>query len=280
MSTNQQRREAAKRKLERQQARRVQQAQRRKRVVAITAAVVVVAVVAATAAFTLISAGGGSSAPSSAAPPSSTAATPPAGPCSFPATPDQPAARPVTAPTDTNPPRQGTVAVTMTTSQGVLPLTLDRAAAPCTVESFLGLAQAGFFNNTPCHRLVDLDTLKALQCGDPTGTGSGGPGYTVPDEPPTNLKPVPGSDGSAIYPAGTIAMAKTDAPNSGGSQFFLVYADSQLPPTYTVFGTIGEPGLKVLQKIAAAGDDGSMASSAGGGKPKLATTIQTVSAGQ
>ncbi len=290
MPSNQQRREAAKRKLERQQERRGQREHRRKRIAAITAAVVVLTVIAATVALSTL---GGPSKPTDQAAGGSTAggasgllAPPPAPPaqatptgCVFQKTPGEPAARPVSVPANTNPPRQGTVAVTMTTTQGVLPITLDRSKAPCTVESFVNLASSGFYNGTPCHRLVTAGSLKVLQCGDPTGTGSGGPGYTIPDEPPTGLAPAPGG-GASIYPRGSIAMAKTSSPNSGGSQFFLVYADSQLPPDYTIFGTVAEPGIKVLEKIAAAGDDGSLDSSAGGGKPKLATSLQTVTVTQ
>ncbi|WP_037074589.1 peptidylprolyl isomerase [Pseudonocardia spinosispora] len=269
-SSNQQRREAAKRKLDRQQAHRAQRAQRRKQVAAVTAAVVVIAVIAAIVLVTVASTT--SSAPNAAGPPSVT--TTPPGPCTFTATPEEPASRPVSLPTETNPPKTGTVSVTVNTTQGVLPLTLNRAEAPCTVASFVHLATAGFFNNTPCHRLINMSGLKALQCGDPTGSGTGGPGYTIPDEPPNNL--APGQQGAAIYPKGSIAMANTGQPNSGGSQFFLVYEDSQLPPEYTVFGTIGAPGIQALQKVAAGGDDGSLNPSPGGGKPKLATTLQTV----
>jgi peptidyl-prolyl cis-trans isomerase B (cyclophilin B) len=272
VSTNQQRREAAKRKLERQQERRAQQEQRRKRIAKIVALVVAILMVGAITALALHS----GSKPTEHATAAVPAATAPAGPCTFPVSPAEPASKPVSAPTDANPPKQGTVAVSLTTNQGVLPLTLDRAEAPCTVENFLSLTKDGFFNNTPCHRLTTGDGLKVLQCGDPTGSGSGGPGYTIPDEPPTNLKPGPG--GSSIYPSGSVAMAKTSAPNSGGSQFFLVYADSELPPNYTIFGTIAPSGVQLLQKIAAAGEDDS--NGPGDGKPKMATTIQSATAAQ
>ena len=89
-----------------------------------------------------------------------------------------------------------------------------------------------------------------LQCGDPTGTGTGGPGYTIPDELPTDAGPSPRA-AAVTYPRGTVAMAKTAQPNSGGSQFFLVYADSTLPPDYTVFGTIDDAGLATIDAIAA-----------------------------
>jgi peptidyl-prolyl cis-trans isomerase B (cyclophilin B) len=272
VSTNQQRREAAKRKLERQQERRAQRVRHRKRISTIVAVAVVIVVIGGLAALTFD--GGGKPATPAAA--VAAPATAPSGPCTFRATPDELASRPVSAPTNPNPPRQGTVTVSVTTNQGVLPITLNRAMAPCTVENFLNLTKAGFYNNTPCHRLVTGDSLKALQCGDPTGTGTGGPGYTIPDEPPTGLQP--GPDGASIYPTGTVAMAKTSAPNSGGSQFFLVYANSELPPDYTIFGTIASSGVQVLQKIASAG--GNDSSGPGDGKPNLPTSIQSVTASQ
>ncbi len=118
---------------------------------------------------------------------------------------------------------------------------MDQATTPCTIGSFVHLARAGYFDDTKCHRLTTSASLKVLQCGDPSGTGSGGPGYSFADE----------TNASMTYPAGTVAMANAGA-NTNGSQFFLVYADSQLPPDYTVFGKITS-GLDVLTKIAAAG---------------------------
>jgi peptidyl-prolyl cis-trans isomerase B (cyclophilin B) len=165
--------------------------------------------------------------------------------------------------------------VSLQTNRGAIPLTLNRATGPCAVESFLSLAKAGFYNNTPCHRLTTTEGLKVLQCGDPTGSGSGGPGYTINDEPPTGLAPA--ANGSVVYPRGTVAMAKTSAPNSGGSQFFLVYADSTLPPDYTVFGTIGAPGLATLDAVAKAGSDNS--NGTGDGKPVTPVSIQSVTVG-
>ncbi|MEU0076245.1 peptidylprolyl isomerase [Streptomyces sp. NPDC006332] len=135
----------------------------------------------------------------------------------------------------------------LATTCGEIDLELKTSAAPHTVNSFAFLAGKGFFDHTKCHRLTTQD-IYVLQCGDPTGTGSGGPGYTIPDE---NLKDK--SLKNNIYPAGTVAMANTGQPHSGGSQFFLVYQDSQLPPSYTPFGTVSASGMKVLKKIAAAG---------------------------
>ncbi|MGE3287503.1 MAG: peptidylprolyl isomerase [Pseudonocardia sp.] len=257
MATNQMRREAAKRKLARQQERRAQQAARRKRVTVITAAVVAVLVVVGVVAFSFV--GTGTDAPADS-PQTSAAAQPPApGGCTW--VPEGQPAKPVEAPTVTDPQRTGTVSVTLDTDRGAIPLTLDRAKAPCTVESFLHLAQAGYFDATTCHRLT-TEGIKVLQCGDPTGSGSGGPGYSFPDETTPDLS----------YPRGTLAMANA-GPDTNGSQFFMVYGDSPLPPNYTVFGTIGEPGLAVLDQIAAAGlADGAQ----GDGAPAQPVTITKV----
>ncbi|HEX9335768.1 MAG TPA: peptidylprolyl isomerase [Pseudonocardiaceae bacterium] len=194
--------------------------------------------------------------------------------CDFTATPDQPAP---TGHDEGVPPsaatRAGTVLVTLHTSQGDIPITMPRAKAPCTVASFAFLAGKGYFNNTPCHRLTSANSLKVLQCGDPTGTGTGGPGYTVPDENPTNLPTAPGGQGASLYARGIVAMANTGQPHSGGSQFFLVYGDSALPPTYAVFGTVSVAGLQVLDKVAAAGLAGGGGQNPEDGPPALPVTI-------
>lgn len=152
------------------------------------------------------------------------------------------------------PPDDGSVtasALQLAMSAGEVTVTLDAAKAPCTVQSMAFLAGQGFFDNTRCHRLTASAGLKVLQCGDPNGDGSGGPGYVIPDELPTDLAPA--EDGQAvIYPRGVVAMANR-GPDSGGSQFFLVYGDSTLPPNYTVFGTLDEASLAVLDQIAAGG---------------------------
>jgi peptidyl-prolyl cis-trans isomerase B (cyclophilin B) len=139
------------------------------------------------------------------------------------------------------------------TTCGVLDIGLDAAAAPRTVNSFDFLVNKGYLDHTKCHRLT-TSGIYVLQCGDPQGTGQGGPGYSIPDE---NLKDkrLKGN----VYPAGTVAMANQyngqtgKGRDSGGSQFFLVYQDSQLPPDYTPFGTLSASGMKVLKKIADAG---------------------------
>lgn len=136
----------------------------------------------------------------------------------------------------------GDVPVTITTSAGEVSATLDAAAAPCTVNSFVSLAEQGYFDDTICHRLT-TQGIFVLQCGDPSGTGGGGPGYSFPDE----------LTGDEKYGPATIAMANA-GPDTNGSQFFLVYGDSSvLQPDYTVFGEMDPEGLKVVEEIGAAG---------------------------
>ncbi|MFD7511803.1 peptidylprolyl isomerase [Streptomyces sp. NPDC059853] len=168
--------------------------------------------------------------------------------------------------------------MSLATTCGDIEIALDAEAAPRTVNSFAFLAGEGFFDHSPCHRLV-TEGLHVLQCGDPTGTGMGGPGYTIPDE---NLDAPEVADG--VYPAGTVAMANQYNPqedsgrDSGGSQFFLVYEDSELPPDYTPFGTV-TAGLDVLQTIAEAGSGTDPAT---GNTPPNATVViesATVEAG-
>jgi peptidyl-prolyl cis-trans isomerase B (cyclophilin B) len=144
-----------------------------------------------------------------------------------------------------------TYTATITTNCGTITVALDGKNAPHTVNSFAFLAGHRYFDNTPCHRLT-TSGIFVLQCGDPSGTGSGGPGYTIPDE---NLS-------GAAYPAGVVAMANTGAPHTGGSQFFFVYANTPLPPQYTPFGRVTQ-GLDVLKAIAAKGSDNSNGSGDG-----------------
>lgn len=150
--------------------------------------------------------------------------------------------------------------LTLVTSAGDLPLTLDVENAPCTTGSFTSLAEQGYFDGTECHRLT-TEGIFVLQCGDPTGTGTGGPGYSFADE----------LSGAETYPAGTLAMANA-GPNTNGSQFFIVYDDTMLPPSYTVFGTIDEAGLEVVRTVAADGSDSS--NGPGDGAPNTAVTIE------
>jgi peptidyl-prolyl cis-trans isomerase B (cyclophilin B) len=177
------------------------------------------------------------------------------GPCQYTETPDEPAARPVPLPRDPrHTPDRGTVTTTLVTNHGLIPLRLDRAQAPCTVQSFLHLVRHRFYNRTICHRLTTYPTLKVLQCGDPSGTGSGGPGYRYKDELPTGLPPAPTDPTGErkVYARGVLAMANA-GPDTNGSQFFLVFADSALRPNYTIFGSVWPLGLRTLDRIAAGG---------------------------
>ncbi|MFE2285788.1 peptidylprolyl isomerase [Streptomyces sp. NPDC059443] len=154
------------------------------------------------------------------------------------------------------------------TSAGDVKFEMDAAKTPQTVNSFKSLADKNFFDNTKCHRLT-TNGIFVLQCGDPEGTGRGGPGYTIADENLDSLGKA-NEQGQVIYPAGTVAMANTGQPGSGGSQFFLVYKDSPLAPTYTPFGKIDAAGLKVLEDVAKAGT----ADGAPDGAPKTPVTIE------
>jgi len=174
----------------------------------------------------------------------------------------QPPAKEVDPP-DEKAAASGTVHVDMDTSIGDLGLDLDAAGAPCTVNSFVSLAGQGYFDDTSCHRLTTEGGLFVLQCGDPTGSGSGGPGYSFADE----------LEGDETYPAGTLAMAN-GGPDTNGSQFFIVYADSQLSADYTVFGAIDEAGLTAVQEMAEDGNDGSLGQY--GGAPNTPVDITSV----
>lgn len=139
--------------------------------------------------------------------------------------------------------------VSLTTSVGDITLELDGHAAPQAVAAVVTLAKDGFYDGTTCHRLTVTDPMYILQCGDPTGLGTGGPGWT--------FGPIENAPADQVYPAGTVAMARSqnDA-SSMGSQFFLVYRDSTIPDDaaggYTVLGKVVN-GLDVLQKVAEAG---------------------------
>ncbi|MEU3654932.1 peptidylprolyl isomerase [Streptomyces sp. NPDC032161] len=158
--------------------------------------------------------------------------------------------------------------MSLKTGAGDIAFTMEAAKTPHTTNSFKALADKGFFDGTKCHRLT-TQGIFVLQCGDPKGDGTGGPGYTIPDENLTALGKA-GADGTVTYPAGTVAMANTGQPHTGGSQFFLVYKDSKLPPSYTPFGTMDAASLKTVEKVGAAG----VAGGAGGdGAPKTAVDI-------
>jgi len=115
------------------------------------------------------------------------------------------------------------------TNKGEFTIELDAESAPVTTNNFVFLARNQYFDDTVCHRIIPGFVV---QCGDPTATGTGGPGYTIADEPPN----------AGEYQIGSIAMANTGAPDSGGSQFFIITGDqgAALPPQYSLFGEVTE----------------------------------------
>ena len=296
MPTNEQRRATAKRKLERQLERRAMQSRRRRILVIVGGVIASLAVIAAVVATVIVShndhkgktASATTTTAAGSSPDASTPAapTPPAAPlppfqpsanvganCQYPASQDK-AAKPVKPPRTgkipTDPPQ---VSVSMATSQGNIGLLLANNESPCTVNSFASLIGQGFFNDTKCHRLTTSPDLAVLQCGDPKGDGTGGPGYQFANEYPTDQYPPndPKLKQPVLYPRGTLAMANA-GPDTNGSQFFLVYKDSQLPPDYTVFGKIQDDGLATLDKIAKAG----VAGGGEDGPPAAEVTIKTM----
>jgi peptidyl-prolyl cis-trans isomerase B (cyclophilin B) len=207
---------------------------------------------------------------SASATPTTAAVTEPAHHCTYTASAgSKPSLPPAT------PDWSATYTATISTNRGPIVIKLANSKATCTVNSFVHLAETGFWSNTQCHRVSNGGGLYMLQCGDPTAKatqtlscssstlGTGGPGYQFKDE---NLT-------GADYPAGTVAMANSGA-NTNGSQFFLVFANTSLSPAYTPFGTITS-GLDILQNVAKAGTTCTM--SAGGGVPKEKVIINSVS---
>ena len=288
MPTNAQRRETAKRKLERQLERRAQK-EKQQRILTVAGSLLAIAVAAGLIAWFVL---GNKDATTTASSPSSSKSSPttltrggdgqlpafkaPAdlgANCQYPTA--QPASKKVDAPKSGKVPTDpATISVSMSTDPGNIGLVLNNAEAPCTVNSFASLAQKGYFDNTICHRLTTAASLGVLQCGDPSGTGSGGPGYQFANEYPTNQYPKddPALQKPVLYPRGSLAMANAGS-DTNGSQFFLVYKDSKLPPNYTVFGTIDGTGLATLDKIATAG----VAGGGGGEDGKPATEVKVKS---
>ena len=171
------------------------------------------------------------------------------------------------------------------TNLGTIDMNLLNSKATCTVNSFVHLASAGYFNASQCHLVTSTNGLYVLQCGDPyaqastkltcsqaaKSPGTGGPGYEFASE---NLPKGASSSGTVTYKAGTVAMANSGSSTTNGSQFFLVYKNSTLGPDYTPFGTITS-GLDILQKVANAGTSCTY-SGPGDGAPKEKVIINSV----
>ncbi|GAA2370396.1 peptidylprolyl isomerase [Dactylosporangium salmoneum] len=256
MTTNRDRQRAAARaRLEREMGVRAEQSRlRRRRNTTIAAGAGALIVLLAAAWVVIAVTSNGDKKEQAAADPSATPTT-----CSFlpladpsaSASPDPETAKytkDVGMPPATGEARTGTQTMTLDTSVGTIKVEVDTAHAPCAAESFTYLASKKFFDNTSCHRLV-LQQVYVLQCGDPSGTGYGGPSYRYAQENlPTDKRPA--------YGEGVVAMANNSQPASTGSQFFIVYKDiedsAQLQPAYTVIGRVTE-GLDLVKKVAAAG---------------------------
>jgi peptidyl-prolyl cis-trans isomerase B (cyclophilin B) len=252
----------ARAKLERQMARHAASARRRRQLQAGLGAAVAVIVVVAGVWFLAAQLDSGKADTANAA----NTAQPDAGACLYTKTSGEPPAKDVGVPTVGDVVRTGTQTVTLQTDAGPVVAELDLAGAPCTVHSFVHLAKQKYFDGTSCHRLLDSSeggkSAHVLQCGDPTGTSGGGPGYQFADE---NL-PI---GKTPAYPTGTLAMAN-GGPGTNGSQFFIVFKDSTaFDPAYTVFGKVTK-GLDAVQKVAAAGIQ------PGSDKPKQLLKINSV----
>ena len=264
---------------ERHERRRQRQAERDRRNRRLSAAIIVAVLVVAVGIGGAGLAGAFSSSPSKptadASPSATPTPTPTPAPSATPATTDGKctytksgkAARKVSLP-PAKPDLTAKYQATIATNRGDIVIDLNNTAAPCTVNSFVSLADQGFFNNTHCHRLTTIDPY-VLQCGDPTGTGRGGPGYKFANE----INSSQGTGGYVIYQPGTVAMANSGGTDTNGSQFFLVYKDSPLQPDYTPFGTIVS-GLNIIQNVAKAGSDNS--NGQGDGHPKEKVEINSV----
>ncbi|MEJ7651805.1 MAG: peptidylprolyl isomerase [Nakamurella sp.] len=251
MPTNQQRREAAKRKLQRQLVRREEQRARRKRTTLIVGSVAVLLIAAGVVLAITTSnkeadtAAGDPTASSSVDETAPTSSEGPVAPCTY--TAGGTAAKKVELPGNTSPEQTGKVAATISLNGETVDVSLDRSLAPCSVSSFLSLASQGFYDNTTCTRLTKSGALNVLQCGDPSGKGNGGPGYSYEPTAPTADKP---------YPAGTLAMANVSSSQTAaeeGSQFFIVYGTTQIPASYSVIGTVSAAGMKVVDAITSQG---------------------------
>ncbi|CAB4960327.1 MAG: peptidylprolyl isomerase [Actinobacteria bacterium] len=276
MTSRKRERELARAKYERQQARRAKERERRRRLYTIVAAIAGVAVVVLGAAWLMRPASITDDAAASATPSPSASETSSASPSPSASTSSSvaavtctppPASRPDNLTWPTAPPATlkptGTYDITLTTNCGPIVIRVDQAKAPVTANSMVFLTDQKYFNDTACHRLTTAG-FYVLQCGDPKGDGTGGPGYVVPDE---NLPISANPD----YPAGTVAMANA-GPGTAASQFFIVYEDTSLPPSYTIWGTVTS-GLDIVKYVGAQGVRGAAGSA--DGAPKQPISIIT-----
>lgn len=280
--TKDRQRAAARARLEREMAQRAAQAQQRRKKGTIIAGAVGGAVVLILAIVIIVVVASGGDKKPTASPSASANAN--GASCDWLPNPDPsaspaPSANPNLKNTGTPPttvPNSGDSTMSIATNQGNITATLDVKNAPCASASLAFLAGKGFYNNTGCHRLVNTG-FYILQCGDPSGTGTGGPSYTFGTENlPTGKRPT--------YVTGDIAIANTGADGSNGSQFFIVWQNtpdgpddgsgqpaSALAASYTIVGHV-TAGIDVVQKIGAGGVEGTT----GDGKPKIPVTISSL----
>ncbi len=214
--------------------------------------------------------------PSASATPTASTVAEPAHHCTYTAA--TPVAKKVSFPS-ANPDYSSAYTATIKTNLGDIGLNLLNSKATCTVNSFIHLAEAGYFDNTQCHRMLTsgiyvlqcgdayATASKTLTCGSTSNVGSGTPGYQYASE---NLA-------GAKYPAGTIAMANSGSATTNGSQFFIVYQDSTsgLGANYTPFATVSS-GLNIVQNVAKDGFACQYPSTEGGGVPKEKVIIDSV----
>jgi peptidyl-prolyl cis-trans isomerase B (cyclophilin B) len=261
-------RAAARARLEREMAERAAAAKKRRQRQAIIGSAIAVVIIAGGAIWLVTKLSAGDDKKAASGPPAGTVA------CSW--TPEDAGsgAKIVNVGTPpANAPNTGTATLTINTNLGPITATVDRTKAPCTAAAFTYLASKKFWDGTKCHRLV-TSGIKVLQCGDPSAKGkgyrpsdgTGGPSFRYAEENLPTSKTPP-------YPTGTIAMAKTQQPSSTGSQFFIVYGDTQLDPSYTVLGTVTK-GMDIVQNVAKSGTDN--ANGKGDGHPKKEIDIKTL----
>ncbi|MBO0826341.1 MAG: peptidylprolyl isomerase [Streptosporangiales bacterium] len=276
MPGNERRRQMQRERYQRQVARRMRKDERNRTIRAVVTSVVIVVVVVggmSALAFTLSKKDRNSSesmptseAPTSSAPQSSAPTVPP-GQCLYTKVPAQAGAgatKDVGMPAKK--PAKQDVTATMATNRGNIVMSLDGKKAPCTVNSFQYLASKKFFDKTACHRVVNKQ-IYVLQCGKPAGTAQG-PDYQFGTE---NIK-------GAKYTTGVLAMANSGTPDSNGSQFFIVWKNSPLPPQYTIFGHV-TGGLGMVEDVGKTGPTKNDPQ-AGGGPPKKNVTIEKVTFGK
>lgn len=271
MPGNERRRQIQRERYQRQVARRMRKDERNRTIKAVLTSVLIVVVVVggmSALAFTLSKKDRNSSAsmptseaPTSAAPQSSAPSVPP-GQCLYTKVPQAGAGMTKDVGMPPKKPAKQDVTATVATNRGNIVMSLDGTKAPCTVNSFQYLASKKFFDHTSCHRVVNKG-IYVLQCGKPAGTAQG-PDYQFGTENTTGAK----------YTRGVLAMANSGTPDSNGSQFFIVWKDSPLPPQYTIFGHV-TAGLGMVENVGKAGPTKNDPQ-AGGGPPKKKVTIEKV----